>query len=355
MGTSIVVGDDLERIGPYQGHLGGGRAAVDTEDVLGIWIKCAAHGLGVPDQFGGRIQWRIELVTAMRLVAHQRLHGRQLGAPIAGQAGSAKGLEPWGLFRDHKIDVGPGLAQECDQEVVAGDPADQRHLAFHQARLDQEVRDLVGHDPAQRQCDVALGGFALVEPVGAVRLHEHAAAGAQLVHAGVATGTRCALQVQVHPAHLLAEELAGAGGALVARPGVDDPPVLVQAVQNQVLTAHGHDGVGLERQRRQTRLDRLCSDHRADGEPMSTLVAGHQHPRAIARLHAQVVEQAPDRSRHVTVVRDEALFAESVVAQLHQLDVGRADVDSQSMNVACHTLPRSSGRLCIFAAGCPKK
>ena len=54
------------------------------------------------------------------------------------------------------------------------------------------------------------------------------------------------LDPQVHAAELLAEEFAGPRRALVAGVRVDHAAAVVEDVDNQVLTAHGHDSAGLE-------------------------------------------------------------------------------------------------------------
>ena len=54
------------------------------------------------------------------------------------------------------------------------------------------------------------------------------------------------LDPQVHAAELLTEEFAGPGRALVAGVRVDNAAAVVEDVDNQVLTTHGHDSAGLE-------------------------------------------------------------------------------------------------------------
>ena len=89
--------------------------------------------------------------------------------------------------------------------------------------------------------------------------------------AGAVTGVIDILYPQVHAAELLAEEFAGPRCALVAGISVDHAAAVVEDVNNQVLTAHGHDGAGLEVYGIKAALDSYRSDDLRQLDATTTL------------------------------------------------------------------------------------
>ena len=81
------------------------------------------------------------------------------------------------LLRDDKFDIRSLLLDEPDDMTVPGDSSHKNDLAFAYSRFLEEVDDLHSHHVAEGKYYILFCSLPLVEPVGAVALHEYRAPG----------------------------------------------------------------------------------------------------------------------------------------------------------------------------------
>ena len=156
------------------------------------------------------------------------------------QQRAAPGLEPRAL-RDHgKLRGGEFLAQRRHHRVVAGETADQQHPPQLALRLLQERHHLARHDVMQRAQNVLGRRFLPVELVRDVGFAVDRAAGGQRHHLPLERAPNRLLETQPHPANLLHEKLAAAGGALVVREDIGDPSRRQKIDQERLSAQRDH-------------------------------------------------------------------------------------------------------------------
>ena len=183
---------------------------------------------------------------------------RELRPPVAGvvtgEQGATPGFVP-GTFGEHnELGLRLFLTQGGQHRCVAGHPANEQHPALRALPFLQQRDDFVGHAVVQRAQDVRGRSFVAVEFVGDVRFAVDGTTGRQRHdRAGERTADRF-VEFQTHPADLLDEELAAAGGAFVVREHMGDP-ALREDVNQKGLPAEGDHGVESTRRVPQPPLD----------------------------------------------------------------------------------------------------
>ena len=108
------------------------------------------------------------------------------------------------------------------------------------------------------------------------------------------------LEVEVHAAELLAEELARAGGALVARVARLDARPPVEDVDDEVLAAERDDGARAQGEGVERRLHGARGDHVGDVDPPPSGASGREgarRGRAVERERGEGLRRAPSRCR----------------------------------------------------------
>jgi hypothetical protein len=147
--------------------------------------------------------------------------------------------------------------------------------------------------------------------------------------AGAVTGVIDILYPQVHAAELLAEELAGPRGALVAGIGVDHAAAVVEDVNNQILTPHGHDGAGLEVQGIKAALDRYRGDDLRQLDATTPFVPRDDSPQwsdGSEKIHE--LGQSPG---DISLVRENRVLNAIVLRNEAELQGSGSNIDSQRL------------------------
>jgi hypothetical protein len=121
--------------------------------------------------------------------------------------------------------------------VAGGSPGQHKIAVVH---LPQQLKDLVGHHPAQSGCNPLLGD-PFVGGVGAVGFAEHRTASGYLVGWRRFSPAGGVFQGRPQPSQLLKEELSGACGAFVAGKDIGDLATGVQLVDHKGFAAGGDD------------------------------------------------------------------------------------------------------------------
>ena len=137
------------------------------------------------------------------------------------------------------------------------------------------------------------------------------------------------LEPQVHAAELLAEELAGPRGALVAGVGVDNAAAVVEDVDDQVLAAHGHDSAGLEVQGLKAALDGHRRDDLGQLDAMTPLGAGDD---ATERSDSsKAIHEQRQRPGEIALVGEDRVLNAAVLRDQAELQGGGSDIDSERL------------------------
>jgi hypothetical protein len=141
------------------------------------------------------------------------------------------------------------------------------------------------------------------------------------------------LELEVHAAELLPQELAGARRALVARVGVHDAAAAVQHVDHEVLAAHRDHRAWRERRRLERALDADRRNDLRQRDPVPAFIAGHDAFERNVRRQGQGGEETLERAPEIALVRQCRLGHAAIgFSREHtELERGGADVDSKRL------------------------
>ena len=114
------------------------------------------------------------------------------------------------------------------------------------------------------------------------------------------------LKPQVHAAELLAEEFAGPGRALVAGVRVDNAAAVVEDVDNQVITTHGHDSAGLEVHGIKAALDSYRGNDLRQLNAMTPFSPRHDATERVD--YSEAIHEQGQRAGEIALVREDRVF-----------------------------------------------
>jgi hypothetical protein len=123
---------------------------------------------------------------------------------------------------------------------------------------------------------------------------------------GIFTDLIDILQSKVHATELLAEELAGPRRALVAGVRVDYAAAVVEDVNNQVLTTHGHNSSGFEVHSLKAALDSYRSNDLRQFDAVTPLRSRNDSSQRSDRSEA--FHEKAQRPGEIALVREDRVL-----------------------------------------------
>ena len=137
------------------------------------------------------------------------------------------------------------------------------------------------------------------------------------------------LDPQVHAAELLAEEFTGPRRALVAGVRVDNTAAVIEDVDNQVLTTHGHDSAGLKVYGIKAALNSYRGN---DPRQLDAMTPFSPRDDAARRSdHSEATHEPGQRPGEIALVREDRVFNAIVLRDQAELQGGGSNIDSKCL------------------------